>query len=112
MIIVIGLNCLLAALVFGLTCLFWRWRCAVVMLNHQLQRHQPNTSQASGKMGYALIHNRTQIAQMRLTVAQWQMRSHQLKQTLQMLQILRTVLRYRTGRIGRNGQRRAHRRLK
>jgi hypothetical protein len=125
--IVIGLNCLLAALVFGLVRLFWHWRCAVAQLNGQLNaqlhRHEANRQQFNAhkallspqQMGYALTRHRTQIAETRLLVARWQMRSRQLKQTWQLLQVLRTVLTYRTGlpglpgRTRRSGQRRVRR---
>jgi hypothetical protein len=109
--IVIGLNCLLAALVFGLVRLFWYWRCAVAQLNvelnvqltAQLHSHKDSNHKASlspQQMGYALTRRRTQIAETRLLVARWQMRSRQLKQTWQLLQVLRTVLSYRTGLSG------------
>jgi hypothetical protein len=123
--IVIGLNCLLAMLIFGLVRLFWQWRCALAKLNDQLHcheanyhganRHQTNAPQASlspQQMGYALTRRRTQIAETRLMVARWQVRSRQLKQTWQLIQILRNVLLYRTGFTGLPGQRRVRRRSK
>jgi hypothetical protein len=118
MVIVIGLNCLLAALMVWLARLVWRWRCALAQLQgqlqsqlqnplqDQLQNQGPKTLLAPGQVGYALTRSRTQIAEMRLFVAQWQMRSRQAKQLLQLLQILRTVLFFRVR------QRRTGRRLK
>jgi hypothetical protein len=105
MMIVIGLNCLLAVLVLGLACLFWQWRCALAYLNQHLQNHPPNSHLASQKMGYSFAHRRTQIAQARLLVARWQMRSRQMNQAWQILQILRTLV------IFRVSQRRSRRRV-
>lgn len=118
--IVIGLNCVLAALILGLVRLFWQWRCALAKLNDQLHCHEANRHQANAQhaslspqqMGYELTRRRTQIAETRLMVARWQMRSRQIKQTWQLLQILRTVLLYRTGLPGLPGQRRVRRRSK
>ncbi len=117
MVIVIGLNCLLAVLVLGLARLFWQWRCAMVRLNQHLQNHPPNTQLTSQKMGYSLTRHRTQIALSRLRVAQWQqwqrqwqLRSRQINQTFQAIQILRSLLSYRSGQS--RSRRRVNRRIK
>lgn len=99
MVSVICLNCLLAVLVCWLAKVLWQWRCAITQLTRQLQSYEPNASTTPQQVGYALMQRRAQITEMRLGVAQgmaqWQQRSRQIRQTLQLIRILRTVLAYR-----------------
>lgn len=93
---VIGLNCLIAFWVCQGAQRLWQWRCALAHLTDQLQNHEANAAIAPQQIGYKLTHQRMQIVQARLIFSQWQMRSRQIQQIFQLLQMLRTVLRYRS----------------
>lgn len=98
MISVICLNCLLAVLVCWLARLLWRWRCAISRLTHQLQSYEPNASLMPRQTGYALTRRRSQVAELRLDMAlgmaQWQMRSRQISQLIQLMRVLQMTLGY------------------
>lgn len=117
--IVIGLSVLLIAGVLWLAKRLWRWRAQLVLLNQQIER-QPLEGLTSGplshlsyqapqtrasqrvprEIGYELMLRRSQIAQTRLDVARWQLRSRQIRQVLQFLRLMRSLWLYRIGRRG------------
>lgn len=117
--IVIGLSVLLIAGVLWLAKRLWRWRAQLVLLNQQIERqplegltsgplshlsHQAPQTRASQRVpreiGYELMLRRSQIAQTRLDVARWQLRSRQIRQVLQFLRLMRSLWLYRIGRRG------------
>ena len=94
MLIVICLNCLLAALVGWLTYRLWGCRRYLTRLSALLQ--SPDlSSQWAPQMSYQLALKRAQIAETRLGVARWQRRSQQIRQVLQVIAYLQMLLRYR-----------------
>jgi len=88
---VIGLNCLLAGLVMWLACLLWRWRGHLVKFNVRLA----SLSLSQRQVGYAAVVQRAQLAETRLEVAKWQMRSQRLQQLLRLIKLLRRLALYR-----------------
>lgn len=105
MLVVICINCLLAAGVIKLTCGIWQWRYQLVRLNHNLQQAQANAGLIDPQqVGYYLAASRAQILAARLSMARWQKLSRQIHQALQLMGIVRSLLLYRTGRTERTGR--------
>ena len=97
MLSVIGLNCLLAVLTGWLAYRLWRWRCWLTQLTSWL-RHTASAPLCTGDLGYAIALKRVQLAEARLGIAQWQLRSRQTRQILQFAKFLRLLLLYRAVR--------------
>ncbi|MEM9091424.1 MAG: hypothetical protein AAGC93_22130 [Cyanobacteria bacterium P01_F01_bin.53] len=98
LIIVIGLNSLLALGVCWLTHGLWQWRRGLINFNSWLQSAQQSSQDKPQQMGYDLIVKRAQIAQTRLDLARWRLRSRRLHQVIQLISLFRSLLLYR--RIG------------
>lgn len=98
MVIAITLNCLLAVLVCWLTSRLWQWRCALTHVNQALQNHKTTLNLAPKQAGYAIALRRMQLIETRLSLAQWQQRSRQLQQTLQLIRGLQTIVLMRSRR--------------
>lgn len=93
---VIGLNCLLAGLVFWLAYRLWRWRCQLAQLNaERVDSWLQAAELPPQQMGYALMLSRAHLVQTRLSVAQVRLRSRQVHQIFQLIRLLRIVLLYR-----------------
>ena len=94
--IAVCLNALLATFVFWLALCLWRWRCALLCFVYQLERSAEDLSAAPQQARYSLTYKRVQMAQTKLklvrTLALWQRRSHQLKQTQRLLRLLRLIV--------------------
>ena len=52
------------------------------------------------RLRYAIALQRIQVAQQRLGMANWQVRSRQLRQLIQLIQLLRTIALVQSGRQG------------
>lgn len=91
---VICLNGLIAVGVCWLTYWFWQWRGSLIQLNRWLQKTEQLSHRDSQQMGYELMLRRAQIIEARLGLAQWKLRSRQIRQVLKLLSLLRTVLIY------------------
>ncbi|MEL6937567.1 MAG: hypothetical protein AAFO84_00060 [Cyanobacteria bacterium J06598_1] len=89
--VVIAINLLMAGLVGVLTCGLWHWKQEIAQITAQLERVSLNPQ----AVRYGLTLRRVQLAEVRLGVSQWQMRSRQFKQTLQLIQIIRFILLFR-----------------
>ncbi len=97
MLIVVCINCLLAAGVIKLTYGLWLWRHQLVYLNHNLQQAQVNTGLIDPRqVGYCLTASRAQILAARLNMARWQKLTRQIDLVLQWVGIVRSLLLYRT----------------
>lgn len=105
---VIALNSLIALGVCWLAYGLWQWRHRLIVFNSWLQSTDTTARNAPRQMGYSLTLQRVQLTQVRLGLAQWQLRSRQFRQLLKLLQLLRTLLIYRAGQ-GRLWRKRTHR---
>jgi len=92
---VIGLNGLLAGLVMWLAYKLWHWRARLVKLNAGLASLAISQTVAQRQVGYAAVQQRVWLAETRLEVAKWQLRSQQVKQLLRLVRLLRRLLLYR-----------------
>lgn len=98
MVIAICLNCLLAVFISWLAWGLWQWRCALAQVNRQWQIYEIEMSLAPKQASYDLARRRFQLVAARLRVGQWQQRSRQIQQILQLVQFLRTVVVLRNSR--------------
>ncbi|MEL6814086.1 MAG: hypothetical protein AAFP03_04635 [Cyanobacteria bacterium J06598_3] len=94
---VITLNSLIALGVCWLAYGLWQWRQGLIVVNSWLQSKDATARNTPQEIGYALTLRRVQLTQLRLGLAQWQLRSRQLRQLLGLLKLLRTLLIYRAG---------------
>lgn len=95
MLTVICLNCLLAVLVGWLTYRLWGCRRHLAHLSTLLQSPELSSQWTPQQLSYQLTLKRAQIAETRLGVALWQMRSQQIRQVLRAITYLQLLLRYR-----------------
>ncbi len=91
MLAVIAFNCSLAVLVSGFAIYLWRWRTWLQQLTARAQ----TASLSPQTIGYALTLQRLRLVETRLGVAKVEMRSRQVRQGLQLIQLLRILLIYR-----------------
>lgn len=98
MLTVICLNCLLTVLVGWLTYQLWGCRRHLAHLSALLQSPELNSQWTPHQLSYQLALKRAQIAETRLGVALWQMRSQQIRQVLRAITYLQLLLRYRQAR--------------
>ena len=98
--LVVIINCLLAALVLWLTAVLWRWRCELVRLTGWLRSHSAANSVAvkSQQMGLALTLRRSQLIEAKLGLTRLQLMSRQLSQLLRLLSWLIQIGRWRRSR--------------
>lgn len=90
MLAVVVLNGILAGFVLVLAWGLWRWRCGLVQLNANLAvlARSPNS------VRNATMQRRLQLAEARLAVTRWQLRSQQAKQLVNLVNLLRRLLFY------------------
>ncbi len=95
MLSVICFNCLLAVLMGWLAYRLWQWRCRRLTQLTVWLRHGASVSAYRGELGYAIALKRVQLAEARLGLARWQLRSRQARQVLRFVRFLRLLLLYR-----------------
>lgn len=92
--LVVGLNSLIAVGVFCAAYFLWRWKQQLRELSGWLRE----VDLGPQRLRYAITLQRVQLAQQRLEVARWQRRSQQLREFIQLVQLLRLMVLIRSGR--------------
>ena len=92
--LVVGMNGLVVLLIWASIYGLWRGKQRLRELSDRLRWLDLNPQQ----LRYAIALQRMQLAQQRLGLAKWQMRSRQFTQLLQLLQLLRLMMLMQSGR--------------